>query len=630
MFLMSVTPSTATLSLSEGESTTINKTVTTPAIPPNPDIVFLVDTTTSMAAVIANVQTNILPILSSISAVQETAEFAVAMYKDRKDADNGISFFTVLQDLTADVTAVQNGINNLSDLSGGGSDAPEDAINALFQVASGAISFRSNSTRIIVWIGDSSSHDPSNGHTLIDAITALSTAVISVIALDVGPTPEPAISDGLNATGQAMAITIATGGQLFTGVQPAQVSTTILSGLQNLPVTVQPSVAAADPDLLVSFSPDSQTVISGTAATFTETIQVSPTATPGSTLALQVDFLLNGQHADGFTQTVTNHVPKHISVLQVNNATSDFHDPGILSAVLTDGVTNAPIAGASVSLSMGAESGSGITNASGQVSVTIIPTEPAGLYPIHGSFGGDAQHLGTIGTGEYTVTKEETTTQYTGPTVMANGGTFILTGVLKEDGIVPIGGRILTFTLGSGPGAQSVSGTTDATGTAHAPITVNQPLGPGIVSVNFAGDAFYQPSSDSQPTLIFAFASGGAFVIGDDVPGTTVGTQVTFWGAKWNKHNTLTGGPAPAAFKGFEDGTASPSCGTDWTTSPGNSSEPPASVPSFMGVIVSSSISKSGAVIKGNSVHIVVVKTDPGYAPDPGHAGTGTTVGSFC
>jgi hypothetical protein len=47
-------------------------------------------------------------------------------------------------------------------------------------------------------------------------------------------------------------------------------------------------------------------------------------------------------------------------------------------------------------------------------------------------------------------------------------------------------------------------------------------------------------------------------------------------------------------------------------------------------VIVSSNIKKSGSTISGNIVEIVIVKTNPGYGPDPGHAGTGTVVGVLC
>jgi hypothetical protein len=617
---MSVTPSTVNLSLPEGGSTTINKVVATPPIPPKPDIVFLVDTTFSMGPVIANVKTNVGAILSNVLAAQPTSQFAVAMYKDMADPLP----FSVLQDLTANAAAVQTAINKLSPPSGGGDD-PEDFINALFQVAKGAISFRPDGTRIVLLIGDAPSHDPSNGHKLADAIGALQAAHIQVLALAVTTT-----SGGLDLTGQATAITGATGGRLFKGVGPAEVSNTILAGLKNLPVTVQPVLVASHPHLSVSFNPGSQTVTSGANATFVETLAVSPAAVPGSTLVNKVDFLLNGLHQDGFLQTLNNNVPKHATVLKVDDSTSDYHDPGVLSAVLTDGVTSAPIAGATVSFVMEAESGSGVTDASGRASCTIIPSEPSGVYPIHGTFAGDAQHLGTTGTGQYTVTPQETTTEYTGPTILVNGSTVVLTAVLKEEGVIPIGGRTLTITLGSGAGAQTGTGITDASGTAQCTLKVNQPLGVGTVTAAFAGDPFYEPSADTEPTLIFEFATGGSFVVGDLGPGTTLGAQVTFWGAQWDKRNTLTGGPAPAAFKGFEDSAAPPTCGVTWTTSPGNSSKPPATVPSYLGVVVSSSVGKSGSAITGDSVHLVVVQTDPGYQPNPGHDGTGKIVGVFC
>jgi hypothetical protein len=65
---------------------------------------------------------------------------------------------------------------------------------------------------------------------------------------------------------------------------------------------------------------------------------------------------------------------------------------------------------------------------------------------------------------------------------------------------------------------------------------------------------------------------------------------------------------------------------------PGNSAPPPpgSSIPSFMGVVVSSQITKSGNTISGDGPRIVVVQTDAGYQPDPGHPGTGTVVATFC
>jgi hypothetical protein len=49
-----------------------------------------------------------------------------------------------------------------------------------------------------------------------------------------------------------------------------------------------------------------------------------------------------------------------------------------------------------------------------------------------------------------------------------------------------------------------------------------------------------------------------------------------------------------------------------------------------MGVIVAGSVTKSGSTISGTAAKIVVVKVDPGYAPDPGHAGTGVIVATYC
>jgi hypothetical protein len=49
-----------------------------------------------------------------------------------------------------------------------------------------------------------------------------------------------------------------------------------------------------------------------------------------------------------------------------------------------------------------------------------------------------------------------------------------------------------------------------------------------------------------------------------------------------------------------------------------------------MAVIVTCSVSKNGSSISGGAVHIVVVRTNPGYIGDPGHLGTGTVVGFIC
>jgi hypothetical protein len=130
--------------------------------------------------------------------------------------------------------------------------------------------------------------------------------------------------------------------------------------------------------------------------------------------------------------------------------------------------------------------------------------------------------------------------------------------------------------------------------------------------------------------LALAAPAGAAenFVIGDG--NAAVGSHVTFWGAQWWKLNTLSGGTAPAAFKGFANEVTG-SCGGSWTTDPGNSSDPPAApLPPVIEALVSDSVTKKGRTISGDITSVVLIATEPGYGPSPGHAGTGTVVGVLC
>jgi hypothetical protein len=170
---------------------------------------------------------------------------------------------------------------------------------------------------------------------------------------------------------------------------------------------------------------------------------------------------------------------------------------------------------------------------------------------------------------------------------------------------------------GPGGGPYSVSGSHTYATTGSFTITT---------TVTDVGGAV---ATTSCKTIGFSFApGGGSFVIGG--PKSSVGSSVTFWGAQWAKLNSA-GGTAPASFKGFAEDPTTPTCGALWSADPGNSTPPPAgSLPAFMAVIVTSAPSKTGSAISGMAVHIVIVRTDAGYAPDPGHAGTGTVVATVC
>ncbi|MFY9621936.1 MAG: hypothetical protein WAM70_06430 [Pyrinomonadaceae bacterium] len=68
----------------------------------------------------------------------------------------------------------------------------------------------------------------------------------------------------------------------------------------------------------------------------------------------------------------------------------------------------------------------------------------------------------------------------------------------------------------------------------------------------------------------------------------------------------------------------------DWSSGPGNSSNPPTTLPEYMAVIVASHIQSDGSVITGDVKKIIVVKTNPGYGPAPGRSGTGQVVAILC
>ncbi len=275
-------------------------------------------------------------------------------------------------------------------------------------------------------------------------------------------------------------------------------------------------------------------------------------------------------------------------------------------------------------------SGSGMSDASGHVSFSYSNAH-AGTDTLHVwadlnendiEDPGESRDLSVIWL------KHPTTTTYTGPTLIADALSAHLTAQLTDDGL-PVHGKPVSFALGSGPNLQTCSDTTNLNGIASCNIVVHQPLGPGKVRADFAGDSDYEPSSAVADTIVFAYTAGGNFVVGDlDAGGPG---PVTFWSHSWAAANHVSQGPAPSSFKGFANTPAgATSCGGTWATSGGNSASPPASVPTYTAMLATSSVTKSGSTVSGTKPSLVIVHTDPGYQPSPGHVGTGQVVAVLC
>lgn len=291
-----VSPASVNKNADPGSSFNVDKVVATPEIPPKPDVVLLVDVTESMSSAIGDIKANLDSVISTVNGGQPSAQFAVASFGDLADP-NG---FQVNQALTNNVPALQAAVDSLKAELGG--DIPEDWINALYELSTGAVTFRAGSSRIIVLVSDAPSHDPSGGHTLANAIDVLNNQSIRVIGVNV---------EDLDLTGQATAVTTATGGVIIGSAADA-VTNAIISGLKNLNVTVKPDVVSCDAGLTVEFDPTETQVSSGTTVTFHETAKVASDATEGATLHCSVSFLLNGKPGgDAFIQSIAvtvNHI----------------------------------------------------------------------------------------------------------------------------------------------------------------------------------------------------------------------------------------------------------------------------------------------------------------------------------
>lgn len=472
-----------------------------------------------------------------------------------------------------------------------------------------------------------------------------------------GPVPVDATGHASVATGSlavgthaitasftsANADTLGSDGSLAGGqvVQSADTHTGVTSSVnpselgQSVTFTAQVAAVApgaGNPGGTVQFSADGSPIGVPQGVDGSGRASVSTADLTVGTHTVTASFTSGDGRFNGSAGSVDQTVERVRTTLTYDGATTgDFHDPALLGATLTRTTGGTPVAGAVVHLAMGAETCDAMTDASGRATCSVTPQEAAGAATATATYDGDASTQPSTDSTTFTVTREQTTLDYTGDTVILNGGTAHASARLTEDDGAPaLAGRSVVFTLGSGTSAQTCTGLTDATGTAACDIgSVAQPLGPGAVTAGFAQDAYYLASTDSADTILFAFPGRGGFVVGDR--GTTTGAAVRFYDPSWNQVNSLSGGLAPSAFKGFATSPGNPPrCGGTFTyaAKPGNSGAPPATVPSYMGTLVTSKVTSAGSTITGTITRIVVVRTSSYGSLDQG--GRGTVVAVVC
>lgn len=336
-----VVPPTYSTTLPLGQSVTIAKTVTISAGTPTSakvDVFFLADTTGSMGSAIQSVKDGAAAIMAATSGLGDVA-YGVGEYKDVGDP----FVYRLNQDITTVTAEVQTGINAW--VASGGGDTPEGQLYALYQLAN-TTSWRPGSTRILIWFGDATGHDPggpSPGVTETQATAALNANTIKALALDLG---------SLNADGQAQRIAAATGGQYYNGVVVNQIVTVIQNAIITSFATyssVSLGTASVPTGLSVNISPPSYTGtfdrsidrIFNFSVTFTAVSPGSysfpiPVLVDGGTMASEQDNIQVGGLVIGLAFPLAHYTPYNAPVSAVmDNSVLDrtpivFYIPGDL------------------------------------------------------------------------------------------------------------------------------------------------------------------------------------------------------------------------------------------------------------------------------------------------------------
>lgn len=236
-----------TLNLGDTVDETITVTIPKNASSAKADVYFLADTTASMGAILGAVQAGANNVLAALSGLGVDMFFGVGNYRDFGSGDP-YAFQHQVSPTNA-AGAVIAGINAW--WAGGGKDLPESdlwALNSLAVPPGPPIGWRPLSKRIIVWFGDAPGHDPvcaaisgaPAAVTEASATAALVAEGITVLAIS---TANPGLDDNpkLGASdyvplcgppgglpGQGTRIATATGGKFVTGVNDANIVSTII------------------------------------------------------------------------------------------------------------------------------------------------------------------------------------------------------------------------------------------------------------------------------------------------------------------------------------------------------------------------------------------------------------------
>ncbi len=221
----------------------------------------------------------------------------------------------------------------------------------------------------------------------------------------------------------------------------------------------------------------------------------------GCLYATQTDSVIKVTNADGTCSLAPVTPDDATSLVIAAPSSQDYRDTVAVSATLTNVSKSTVLSGQTVVFMLGSTTCTGVTDASGVASCTMTIADPAGPATLTAHFDHQPKLAPATTTAPFTITKEETTLSYTGISGgIQNGSTVVLSGVLQEDGVMPLAGEVVAFTLGS----QSCNGVTNAAGAAACSIVVAQASGAAAITASFGGSAYYQTALAAASATISA------------------------------------------------------------------------------------------------------------------------------
>jgi len=282
-----------------------------------------------------------------------------------------------------------------------------------------------------------------------------------------------------------------------------------------------------------------------------------------------------------------------------------------LSAVAFTTETGQPLAGATITFSIGATTVTGIVSAEGFVQTPMTIDAAPGPASITVGYQGNALHRPASQTVAITILQQPSAIVISSDRAFPAPGNHTASATLVDAGTgAPIAAKTLRFAIG----ASFADALTDGSGIASVAFQLpsTAPVGAQTLSVTFAGDAYVLPSSGEQQALVFQLTP---FVIwGGNPGGVSLGDHVVFLAPDWSKQVIAGDYQAAGEFKGVIDNA---SAITDtcpivkcWTVKGGGPRGP--ATQSIIGVMIATSIERKQGQISGNILRFAIVAVDPG------------------